>query len=71
MKTRPRILLVDDHALMLDALEALLTDEWNVIGKIRDPDAVSWCSMSRCRVETDSSWRARSPSGFRRRSSSS
>jgi len=39
MTTRPRILLVDDHALMLDALEALLADEWNVIGKFRDGDA--------------------------------
>jgi DNA-binding NarL/FixJ family response regulator len=38
--TRPRILLVDDHVLMLDALEALLANEWNVIGKICDPDEV-------------------------------
>jgi len=39
MTTRSRILLVDDHALMLDALEALLADEWDVIGKFRDGNA--------------------------------
>jgi DNA-binding NarL/FixJ family response regulator len=32
----PRILLADDHTLLLDALEKLLADEWNIVGKIHD-----------------------------------
>jgi DNA-binding NarL/FixJ family response regulator len=34
------VLLVDDHALLLDALEALIAREWNVVGKIQNADAV-------------------------------
>jgi DNA-binding NarL/FixJ family response regulator len=37
----PRVLLVDDHALVLDALEALIAGEWNVIGKIQDAETLS------------------------------
>jgi len=37
---RLRVLLVDDHALLLDALEALIAPEWDVVGKIQDVDAV-------------------------------
>ena len=40
MADGPRVLLVDDHALMLDAIEALIAQEWNVVGKIQDADAV-------------------------------
>jgi DNA-binding NarL/FixJ family response regulator len=34
--TRPRILLADDHALMLDALRALLEPEFDVVGTVTD-----------------------------------
>ena len=37
---RPRVLLVDDHALLLDALERLFSDEWNIVGKIDDARCV-------------------------------
>jgi DNA-binding NarL/FixJ family response regulator len=37
----PRILLADDHALLLDALEKLLADEWNIVGKIHDGAALA------------------------------
>ena len=34
--TRPRILLADDHTLMLDALRALLEPEFDVVGTVTD-----------------------------------
>jgi DNA-binding NarL/FixJ family response regulator len=34
--TRPRILLADDHALLLDAFTALLTPEFEVVGTVTD-----------------------------------
>src|SRR5437879_4502312 len=37
----PRILLADDHALLLDALAKLLADEWDVVGKVSDGQAVA------------------------------
>ena len=37
----PRILLADDHTLLLDALEKLLADEWNIVGKIHDGAALA------------------------------
>ena len=37
----PRILLADDHTLLLDALEKLLSDEWNIVGKIHDGAALT------------------------------
>ena len=37
----PRILLADDHTLLLDALEKLLADEWNIVGKIHDGAALT------------------------------
>jgi len=37
----PRILLADDHTLLLDALEKLLADEWNIVGKIHDGTALT------------------------------
>jgi DNA-binding NarL/FixJ family response regulator len=37
----PRILLADDHTLLLDALEKLLADEWHIVGKIHDGAAVA------------------------------
>ena len=36
----PRVLLIDDHVLMLDALAALLADEWNIVGKVSETDMV-------------------------------
>src|SRR5215510_2205992 len=36
----PRILLADDHTLLLDALEKLLADEWHIVGKIHDGTAL-------------------------------
>jgi DNA-binding NarL/FixJ family response regulator len=38
--TRPRILLADDHALMLDALRALLEPEFDVVGTATDGRAL-------------------------------
>ncbi|HUK35930.1 MAG TPA: response regulator transcription factor [Vicinamibacterales bacterium] len=32
----PRVLLADDHTLLLDALEKLLSDEWNIVAKVHD-----------------------------------
>jgi DNA-binding NarL/FixJ family response regulator len=32
----PRVLLADDHTLLLDALEKLLADEWNIVAKVHD-----------------------------------
>ena len=32
----PRILLADDHTLLLDALEKLLADDWNIVAKVQD-----------------------------------
>jgi DNA-binding NarL/FixJ family response regulator len=40
MMSGPRILLADDHVLLLDALTRLLADEWNVVGKVSDGVAV-------------------------------
>lgn len=37
----PRVLLADDHTLLLDALEKLLSDEWNIVGKIHDGAALT------------------------------
>lgn len=37
----PRVLLADDHTLLLDALEKLLADEWNIVGKIHDGTALT------------------------------
>ena len=34
--TRPRILLADDHALLLDAFKALLEPEFEVVGAVTD-----------------------------------
>jgi DNA-binding NarL/FixJ family response regulator len=36
----PRVLLADDHTLLLDALEKLLADEWDIVGKIHDGSAL-------------------------------
>jgi DNA-binding NarL/FixJ family response regulator len=36
MMKGPRILLADDHVLLLDALAKLLADEWDVVGRISD-----------------------------------
>jgi DNA-binding NarL/FixJ family response regulator len=36
MKMRPRILLADDHTLLLDAFKALLTPEFDVVGTVTD-----------------------------------
>jgi DNA-binding NarL/FixJ family response regulator len=32
----PRILLADDHVMLLDALAKLLADEWDVVGRVSD-----------------------------------
>jgi DNA-binding NarL/FixJ family response regulator len=37
---RPRVLLVDDHELILDAVEALLAHEWDIVGKLRNAGAL-------------------------------
>ena len=34
--TQPRILIADDHALLLDAIKALLAPEFNVVGMVTD-----------------------------------
>ena len=34
--TRPRILMADDHAMMLDAFKALLESEFDVVGAVTD-----------------------------------
>jgi DNA-binding NarL/FixJ family response regulator len=34
--TRPRILLADDHVLLLDALKALLTPQYDIVGTVTD-----------------------------------
>ena len=34
--TRPRILMADDHAMLLDALRALLDPEFDVVGTVTD-----------------------------------
>ena len=34
--TRPRVLLADDHALLLGALETLLQNECDIVGKGSD-----------------------------------
>jgi DNA-binding NarL/FixJ family response regulator len=39
LPTRPRVLLIDDHVLVLEALEALLRDTWEIVGKVSDTDA--------------------------------
>jgi len=38
--TRPRILLADDHAIMLDAFKALLEPEFDVVGMVTDGRAL-------------------------------
>jgi len=57
--TRPRIILADDHRLMLDALTNLLEPEFEVVGTFTDGQALvecalkfihmSSCSTSECR----------------------
>jgi len=37
---RPRVLLADDHSLLLDAFETLLADDCEVVGKVLDGRAV-------------------------------
>jgi len=56
---RPRILLADDHALMLEDISAILAPHYEIIGTVADgralveaalrltPDLISW--TSRCR----------------------
>ena len=34
--TRPRILMADDHAMLLDAFKALLEPEFDVVGTVTD-----------------------------------
>jgi DNA-binding NarL/FixJ family response regulator len=60
--TRPRILLADDHAILLEAFKALLEPEFEVVGTVTDgrallaefsrlnPDVV--LITSRCRSST-------------------
>ena len=63
--TRPRILMADDHAMLLDAFRALLEPEFDVVGTVTDgrmlleafsrlhPNVWS-CSISPCRSSTGS-----------------
>jgi DNA-binding NarL/FixJ family response regulator len=37
---RPRVLLADDHVLLLDAFEQLLTSEYEIVGKVHDGRAL-------------------------------
>ena len=37
---RPRVLLADDHALLLAAVEKLLADEFNIVGRVADGRAL-------------------------------
>ena len=36
----PRVLLVDDHELLLDAVHALFASEWNIVGRLHDVGAL-------------------------------
>ena len=38
--SRPRVLLADDHALLLGAFEKLLADEFDIVGQVSDGRAV-------------------------------
>ena len=38
--TRPRILLADDHAILLEAFKALLEPEFDVVGTVTDGRAL-------------------------------
>ena len=71
--SKPRVILADDHTLLLEAFEKLLAPECDIVAKVGDgralvaavqehhPDSSS--SISRCRCSTGSKRRGRSSSG--------